>query len=59
MDKEIVVIINWLVNGANEKQINALYELIRNEDIDFVEDLLGKEKFQELLDLYKQEECWK
>lgn len=59
MDKEIVVIINWLVNGANEKQINALYELIKNKDIDFVKDLLGKEKFQELLDLYKQEECWK
>lgn len=59
MDKEIVVIINWLVNGANEKQINALYELIRNKDIDFIKDLIGEEKFQKLLDLYKQEECWK
>ena len=36
---EIVAIIDWLMNEADEKQVEALYQILINEDIYFIKDL--------------------
>ena len=36
---EIVAIIDWLMNEADEKQVEDLYQIFINEDIYFIKDL--------------------
>lgn len=50
-------IIEVVADYGNEVYINALYEIIINEDYDYIEDLFdNKQAFKEFIDKYKGEE---
>ena len=47
-------IIEVVADYGNEPYINALYEIIINEDYDYIEDLFPtKEDFEEFIEKYK------
>ena len=47
-------IIEVVADYGNEPFINALYEIIINEDYDYIEDLFPtKEDFEEFIEKYK------
>ena len=50
-------IIEVVADYGNEPYINALYEIIINEDYDYIEDLFPtKQDFKEFIEKYKGEE---
>ena len=53
---EIVAIIDWLMNEANEKQVEALYQILINEDIYFVQDLFRSYVYDDFIKDIKEEE---
>ena len=53
---EIVAIIDWLMNEANEKQVEALYQILINEDIYFVQDLFRSYIYDDFIKDIKEEE---
>ena len=63
MEKEKLRIIEKIINVSEdnvspfaEKYLNALYEIIVNEDWDYIENLFPtKEDFQEFIEKYKND----
>ena len=54
MNKEIVALIDAIINGLDEKEVNALYEVIIKRDYDYIENLFRtKEDFKEFIEKYK------
>ena len=57
MNKEIVALIDAIINGLDEKEVNALFEVIIHRDYDYVENLFRtKEDFKEFIEKYKGED---
>lgn len=53
---EIVAIIDWLMNKADEKQVEALYQILINEDIYFIKDLFRSYIYDDFIKDIKEEE---
>lgn len=53
---EIVAIIDWLMNEADEKQVEALYQILINEDIYFIKDLFRSYIYDDFIKGIKEEE---
>lgn len=53
---EIVAIIDWLMNEADEKQVEALYQILINEDIYFIKDLFRSYIYDDFIKDIKEEE---
>ena len=53
---EIVAIIDWLMNEADEKQVEALYQILINEDIYFVKDLFRSYIYDDFIKDIKEEQ---
>ena len=57
MNTQIKELINKIINELNESKINALYEILINEDWDYIENLFQTpEDFEEFIEKYKEEE---
>lgn len=55
--RQIVALIDAIINGLDEKQVNTLYEIIINKDFDYIENLFPtQEEFEEFIEKYKEEE---
>lgn len=55
--KQKVALIDAIINGLDEKEVNALFEVIVHRDYDYVENLFRtKEDFKEFIEKYKGEE---
>lgn len=53
---ELVAIIDWLMNEADEKQVEALYQILINEDIYFIKDLFRSYIYDDFIKDIKEEE---
>lgn len=53
---ELVAIIDWLMNEADEKQVEALYQILINEDIYFIKDLFRSYVYDDFIKDIKEEE---
>ena len=54
--KQIVALIDAIINGLDEKKVNALYEVIFKRDYDYIENLFRtKEDFEEFIEKYKND----
>ena len=54
--RQIVALIDTIINGLDEKEVNALYEVIIKRDFDYIENLFPtKEDFQEFIEKYKND----
>ena len=57
MYKEKIELIDIILNDLSIDMIIALYEVIVNEDFDYIENLFPtKEDFKEFIEKYKEEE---
>ena len=55
--REIVALIDAIINGLDEKEVNALFEVIIHRDYDYIENLFRtKEDFKEFIEKYKGED---
>ena len=49
--RQIVALIDAIINGLDEKEVNALYEVIIKRDYDYIENLFRtKEDFKEFIE---------
>ena len=56
MNKEKIQLIETILNDLSIDMIIALYEVVVNEDFDYIENLFPtKEDFQEFIEKYKGE----
>lgn len=56
MYREIVALIDAIINGLDEKEVNALYKVIIHRDYDYIENVFRtKEDFKEFIEKYKGE----
>lgn len=56
MNEKILMLIDKLINGLMEEEVNALYEVIIERDYDYIENLFRtKEDFKEFIEKYKGE----
>ena len=56
MNKEKLLLIEIILNVKSENYINALYEVVVNEDFDYIENLFRtKEDFKEFIEKYKND----
>ena len=54
--RQIVELIDTIINGLDEKEVNALYEVIIKRDFDYIENLFPtKEDFKEFIEKYKND----
>ena len=54
--RQIVALIDAIINGLDEKEVNALYEVIINKDYDYIENLFPtKEDFKEFIEKHKND----
>ena len=54
MNKEKIQLIETILNDLSIDMINTLYEIVVNNDYDFVENLFkDKKDFKEFIDKYK------
>lgn len=54
--KQKVALIDAIINGLDEKEVNALFEVIVHRDYDYIEDLFRtKEDFKEFIEKYKND----
>ena len=57
MNEKILMLIDKLINGLMEEEVNTLYEIIINKDFDYIENLFPtKEDFKEFIEKYKGED---
>ena len=55
MNKEKVELIETILNDLSIDMINTLYEIVVNNDYDFVENLFkDKKSFKEFIEKYKE-----
>ena len=53
--RQIVALIDAIINGLDEKEVNALFEVIVHRDFDYIESLFPtKEDFKKFIDKYKE-----
>ena len=51
--RQIVALIDAIINGLDEKEVNALVEVIVHRDYDYIEDLFRtKEDFKEFIEIW-------
>ena len=56
MNEKILMLIDKLINGLTEEEVNTLYEIIINKDFDYIENLFRtKEDFKEFIEKYKED----
>ena len=56
MNEKILMLIDKLINGLMEEEVNALYEIIINKDFDYIENLFQTpEDFEEFIEKYKND----
>ena len=54
--KQIVALIDTIINGLDEKEVNALYEVIIKRDYDYIENLFHtKQDFEDFIEKYKND----
>ena len=54
--RQIVALIDAIINSLDEKEVNALYEVIIKRDYDYIENLFPtKEEFKEFIEKYKND----
>lgn len=57
MNEKILMLIDKLINGLMEEEVNALYEVIIERDYDYIENLFRtKEDFKDFIEKYKGED---
>ena len=57
MNKEKVALIETILNDLSIEMINTLYEIVVNNDYDFVENLFkDKKDFKEFISKYNEKE---
>ena len=55
MNKEKVALIETILNDLSIEMINTLYEIVVNEDYDYIENLFkDKKSFKEFIEKYKE-----
>ena len=55
--RDMVALIDAIINGLDEKEVNALVEVIVHRDYDYIEDLFRtKQDFKEFIEKYKGED---
>ena len=55
MNKEKVQLIETILNDLSIDRINTLYEIVVNNDYDFIENLFPtKEEFKDFINKYKE-----
>ena len=55
MNKEKVALIETILNDLSIDKINTLYEIVVNNDYDYIENLFkDKKSFKEFLEKYKE-----
>ena len=55
MNKEKIELIETILNDLSIDMINTLYEIVVNNDFDFVENLFkDKKSFKEFIEKYKE-----
>ena len=55
MNKEKVALIETILNDLSIDMINTLYEIVVNNDYDFIENLFkDKKDFKEFIEKYKE-----
>lgn len=56
MNEKILMLIDKLINGLMEEEVNAWYEVMIERDFDYIENLFPtKEDFKEFIDKYKED----
>ena len=56
MNEKLLRLIDKLINGLMEEEVNALYEILINGDYDYIENLFPtKEDFKEFIEKYKND----
>ena len=56
MNEKILMLIDKLINGLMEEEVNTLYEILINKDFDYIENLFPtKEDFKEFIEKYKED----
>ena len=56
MNEQILMLIDKLINGLMEEEVNALYEILINRDFDYIENLFPtKEEFEDFIEKYKND----
>lgn len=57
MNEKILMLIDKLINGLMEEEVNAWYEVMIERDFDYIENLFPtKEDFKEFIEKYKRED---
>ena len=55
MNKEKIQLIETILNDLSIDMINTLYEIVVNEDYDYIENLFeDKKDFKDFIDKYKE-----
>lgn len=53
-------LIDAIINSLDDREVNALYEVMIMEDWDYIEDLFPtKEEFEEFIEKWKPNKCSK
>ena len=56
MNEKILMLIDKLINGLMEEEVNAWYEVMIERDYDYIENLFPtKEDFKEFIEKYKED----
>ena len=56
MNEKILMLIDKLINGLMEEEVNTLYEILINKDFDYIENLFPtKEDFKDFIEKYKED----
>ena len=56
MNEKKLMLIDKLINGLMEEEVNALFEVIIHRDYDYIENLFRtKEDFKEFIEKYKED----
>lgn len=56
MNEKILMLIDKLINGLMEEEVNAWYEVMIERDFDYIENLFPtKEDFKEFIEKYKED----
>lgn len=58
MNREIVALIDAIINGLDEKEVNALFEVIIHRDYDYIPDIFeNREDFDEFIEKWTPNKC--
>lgn len=58
MNEKILMLIDKLINGLMEEEVNAWYEVMIERDFDYIENLFPtKEEFDEFIEKWTPKKC--